>query len=168
MSAADPIASPAGERILAHLRAEWDDAIRLTTVAQAQAALGLPHDAALRRTLGRHLLAHPEVHPTVACWGAPALALTEDDKLLGRYLTGRAPDSAGRCSLAEAAAALDRRPDEAGEGLSTLAALDLLTWEREGEAVRFRLAADLPARLGPLGWMFHTVEVEGESTFNVP
>lgn len=168
MSPSDPIASPTGERILAHLRAQWDDAIRLTTVAQAQAALGLPRDAALRRTLGRSLLGHPDVHPAVARWGVPALALTEDEKLLGRYLTGHAPEGTGRCTLAEAAAALDRGPDEVAESLSTLAALDLLTWERDGEAVRFRLAADLRARLGPLGWMFHTVEVAGESTFNVP
>lgn len=168
MAPSDPIVSPTGERILAHLRAEWDDAVRLTTVAQAQAALGLPRDAAERGVLGRYLLGHPDVHPAVARWGAPALALTEDEKLLGRYLAGRAPEGAGRCTLAEAAAALGRGPDEVEEGLSTLAALELLTWERDGEAVRFRLAADLPARLGPLGWMFHTVEVEGESTFNVP
>jgi hypothetical protein len=168
MSAPDPIASPAGERILAHLRGQWDDAIRLTTVTQAQAALGLDPDVALRRRLGRSLFDHPEIHPAVACWGAPALALTEDETLLGRYLAGRAPGGSGRCTFAEAAAALGRGPEEVEEGLSTLAALDLLTWERDGQAARFRFADDLTARLGPLGWMSHTVEVEGEGAFNVP
>jgi hypothetical protein len=168
MSQSDAILSPAAEHILAHLRIQWDDALRLTTIAQAQAALALPPDAAVRRTLGRYLLAHPQVHPAVARWGAPAFALTEDEQLLGRYLNGHVPDDAGQRPLPEVAATLNRAPVEVEEGLSTLAALGLLTWARDGEAVRFRFPADLRQRLGPLGWTFHTVEVEGEGRFNVP
>jgi hypothetical protein len=159
---------PGQDRILTHLQEQWADRLHLTTVAQAQAGLGLPPESEVRRALGRYLLAHPNVHPAVARWGAPAFALTEDEKLLGRYLTARATDGNGRCTLDETAGALARSRADIEAGLGTLASLGLLTWEQDGGVLRYRLAPDLHQRLGPLGWTFHTVEVEGEGRFNVP
>jgi len=164
----EAVLSPNADRILAHLQGQWTDRLRLTTVAQAQAALGLSLDADVRRSLGSYLLAHPEFHASVARWGAPAFALTEDEKLLGRYLTARAGGDSGRCTPDETAAALDRSRADIEAGLRALAALGLLAWEEDAGGVSYRLALDLGQRLGPLGWTFHTVEVTGEGRFNVP
>jgi hypothetical protein len=46
---------PNVQRIMAHLQSEWRTGLRLTTVAQAMAALGLPENDELRWQVGRAL-----------------------------------------------------------------------------------------------------------------
>ncbi len=50
------------QRIVAYLQSEWRTGLRLTTVAQAMAALGLPEDDELRWQVGRALEAEWRQH----------------------------------------------------------------------------------------------------------
>ncbi len=52
-------------RIAAHLQSEWRTGLRLTTVGQAMAALGLPEDDELRWQVGRALEAEWQKHRSV-------------------------------------------------------------------------------------------------------
>jgi hypothetical protein len=71
------------QRLLSHLRLQWDKPMRLTTLEQGMDALGQPRNAARRLRLGGYLLTHRDVHPAVAQWGARPFLLNEDEKLRG-------------------------------------------------------------------------------------
>src|SRR5206468_4166703 len=97
-------------RVLRYLRGCWKRLFRLTTVAQAMVALDLPPDPEQRLRIGDHLLAHPELHPTLGRWGARTFILTDDEKRLGRYLALHPRGVAGRRSAARAGVVLGRTP----------------------------------------------------------
>lgn len=146
--------------ILSRLGASWREVFHVTTVPQAADALGVLLDAARRRRIGDHLRSHPELSPILRRWGALTLTLTEEEKLLGRAL-----------ALADGALMVPELADRAGlddaairDGLETLAHFGLVTPLDGG----YRLAPGWQERLGPLGWNFHRVSVEGEAPFNVP
>jgi hypothetical protein len=155
-------------RVLAYLQSQWDRLFRLTTIAQGMAALGLPADDERRLRLGDHLLAHPAAHPVVARWGARTLILTEDEKLLGRYLAQRAAAGAGRVPAAGAAAAIGRTVPEVTRGLTVLQHVGLIDWRLANDTIAYTLAPDWQERAGPLAFTFHTVTLQSGERFNVP
>jgi hypothetical protein len=167
MATARPL-RPAERRVLAYLRSRWDQLFRLTTVAQAMAALGLPEDDASRLRVGDYLLAHPGVHPVVPRWGARTLILTEDEKLLCRYLAHHAASGRGQVPVAAAAAAIQRAPAEVARGLAVLRHVGLIDVRRVGEAIAYTLAWNWRELAGPLGFAFHTVTLQTGEQFNVP
>src|SRR5258707_14990159 len=101
------------------------------TLEQGAATRGEPLDDARRLRLGDYLLSHPDVHPAVERWGGRTFILTEDEKLLGRHLAGRARDGQGELSAADAAAALGCSTPVIERGLGALRRVGLLEWHSE-------------------------------------
>jgi len=154
--------------VLTYLRTRWDQLFHLTTVAQALAALGRTEDDASRLRVGDYLLAHPAVHPVVARWGARTLILTEDEKLLGRYLAHQAANGRGQVPVAAAVAAIQRAPAEVARGLAVLRHVGLIDYQPVGHAIAYTLAPNWRELAGPLGFTFHTVTLQSSERFNVP
>ncbi len=148
--------SGAFEPILTFLRDRWSRPLDITTVEQAQEALGLPQDDELRWLLQEHLSIQPGPLATKARHGVSAttVTLTNQEKLGGRALV------------------LGLNEDEA----QAAAELDAAGWERATTILRrigllaaegWRPSEGHERFLDGVGLLFHTVRARGE-VFNVP
>lgn len=142
--------------VLAFLKERWRRPLDITTIGQAQAALGHEADEAVRWRLYEVLQAEPQHLAEKRRYGVSAatVALTNGEKLAGRaLLLGAGEDDARRASgIAKA-----RWPD-ARQALTRVGLLVRGGW---------RLADGHQRLLDGVGLIFHTVSVRGE-TFNVP
>ena len=154
--------------VVSHLRERWEELFRLTTVEQAMIALGLPNNDHLRLAIGDELRAHPDLHPALIRWGQLGFILTEDEKLLGRTLTHSMMNRQGQISVAKVATALDGAETDVEQGLHVLRHVGLLDWHRAHDAISYTLAPRWQDLVGPLGFTYHTVQLEYGERFNVP
>src|SRR5215831_14968821 len=136
--------------VLAYLRGQWEQPLRLTTLEQGMLACRQATDGARRQRLGDHLLAHPEIHPAVERWGARAFILTEDEKLLGRHLVRHAGGGRGRTPIAAVAAAIGGSETQEGRGLGLLKHLGLVETRRTRGAIIYAFAPNWTELMGPL------------------
>jgi hypothetical protein len=135
---------------------------------QAMLACGQATNVTRRRRLGDYLLAHPELHPALERWGARTFILTEDEKLLGRYLVQHAVDGRGQTTRAAAAAAIGGSEMQVERGLALLEHLGLVETSRARGAIVSFIAPNWPELMGPLAFTFHTVQRDSGERFNVP
>ncbi|GAC1543890.1 MAG: hypothetical protein NVS2B7_17890 [Herpetosiphon sp.] len=155
-------------RIVVYLHADWAQLFRLTTIAQAMQSLGMCEDTSLRLRVGAYLAQQTPLHSPVARWGICTFILTEDEKLLGRYLTDRANGLAGAIAVRELAQALGCSSAVVLQSLTVLGTLKLVTWQLHAGLIDYALVPEWETVLGPLGWMFHTVQTATGNRFNVP
>ena len=155
------------DAVVSHLHEQWDKLFRLTTVEQAMAALGLP-PGDLRLTVGDRLRAQPDVHPALRRWGALTFILTEDEKLLARFLIHHGTDPDSRASIALIDNAIRLSEVEIEHAMSVLQHVDLLDWSRSGDVIAYTLTPDWRSRAGPLEFSHHMVKLPDGECFNVP
>ena len=142
--------------VLAFLDERWKKPLDITTIDQAQTAMGLPDDDDLRWRLYEHLEANPGRLADKARFGVSATTVTlmNREKLAGRALLLSWGED-------EARAHAEISPDEWGAAKNMLRRIGLLA-----PAV-WRPAAGHERLLDGVGLLFHTVRTEGE-VFNVP
>ena len=142
--------------VLTFLDERWKKPLDVTTIAQAQAAMGLPHDDDLRGRLFEHLQSNPGRLAEKTRFGisAATVTLTNQEKLAGRaLLLGRSED--------EARDRADIRPEEWEAARKMLIRVGLLAPDA------WRPAAGHERLLDGVGLLFHTVRTGGD-VFNVP
>lgn len=142
--------------VLAFLDQRWKKPLDITTIDQAQTAMGLPPDDALRWRLYDHLASNPGRLAEKTRFGVSAatVTLTNREKLAGRaLLLGRGED--------EARDHAEVRPEEWGAVKEMLTRIGLL------DADGWQPAAGHESLLDGVGLLFHTVRTGGE-VFNVP
>jgi len=181
------------ERAAASLRAEWEEGLRITTIPQVLARLGLPDDeetrwriaermgAAWRRRLGVRGLWRGLRWLRPRSWrGRPGSSLFRLPSLVAEArrwnpavfilsndekLIARNILRTGRVPPPEEiAAVLGLTPVDVRTGLRLLARLAFLAG-REGD---YQLGPGYTRFLEGLGFNFHTVTLEGGEQFNVP
>ncbi len=149
--------------VLAFLDERWKKPLDITTIDQAQTAMGLPHDDDLRWRLYEHLESNPGRLAGKARFGVSAatvtlptatVTLTNREKLAGRaLLLGRSED--------EARDRAEISPEEWEAAKKMLSRIGLL------EPNAWRPAPGHERLLDGVGLLFHTVRTGGEA-FNVP
>lgn len=142
--------------VLAFLDERWKKPLDITTIGQAQTAIGLPDDDDLRWRLYDHLESDPGRLAEKARFGVSAatVTLTNREKLTGRaLLLGRGEDEARDHS--------EVRPEEWEAAKRMLIHIGLLAPDA------WRPAAGHERLLDGVGLLFHTVRTGGK-VFNVP
>ncbi len=142
--------------VLAFLDERWKKPFDITTVDQAQTALGLPNDDDERWRLFQHLESDPGRLAQKGRGDVPAAAvtLTNQEKLAGRaLLLGRSEPQARDLASVE--------PDQWQAVKQMLTRIGLLS------ADGWRPAEGHERLLDGVGLLFHTVRTGGE-VFNVP
>ena len=152
------------ERVLGFLRAQWDEPLRITSVQQAMDALGMPRSVQMRLRIGAYLADHLSLSARLARFGTQTFVLTEDEKLLARYISSGVRRSGVLPPAVELGRACSLPPDLVDSGLQVLADLGFL--RRSGE--RYRVARGAGESAGDLAFTFHTVTLESGERFNVP
>ena len=148
------------DEVVAYLSARWRRVFRLMTIDQALAGLGITPSWALRRAVVERLRAEPGLSPVLRRWGVATLALSNDERLLGRALAAVGQP----LGVGELAARLTLVPSVVRERLQMLVYLGIATLDAE----RVALATDHEAKLGPLGWHFQAMQLDDEPPFNIP
>lgn len=144
------------DNVLSLLDERWKKPLDVTTIAQAQAAMGLAHDDDLRARLFEHLQSNPGRLAEKTRFGisAATVTLTNQEKLAGRaLLLGKSED--------EARDRADIRPEEWEAARQMLIRVGLLAPDA------WRPATGHERLLDGVGLLFHTVRTGGE-VFNVP
>ncbi len=142
--------------ILKFLDERWKKPLDITTVDQAQTAMGLPHDDELRWRLYEHRESHPGRLSEKTRFGVSAatVALTNREKLAGRaLLLGRRED--------EARDHAEVGPEDWEAVRQMVIRIGLLTPDS------WRPAPGHERLLDGVGLLFHTVRT-GDEVFNVP
>ncbi len=142
--------------VLRFLDERWKRPLDVTTIDQAQTAMGLPPDDDLRRRLYDHLESNPGRLAEKVRYGVSAttVTLTNREKLAGRaLLLGKGED--------EARDHAEFRPEEWQAARRMLIRVGLLAPDA------WQPAAGHERLLDGVGLLFHTVRTRGE-VFNVP
>ena len=142
--------------VLAFLDERWKKSLDITTIDQAQAAMGLPQDDDERWRLYELLESNPGRLAEKIRFGVSAatVTLTNREKLASRaLLLGRGED--------EARDHAEIRPEEWEAAKKMLSRVGLLAPDA------WRAAAGHERLLDGVGLLFHTVRTGGE-VFNVP
>ncbi len=142
--------------VLTFLDERWKKPLDITTIDQAQTALGLPRDDDLRWRAYEHLESSPGRLAEKVRFGVSAatVTLTNHEKLAGRaLLLGRGED--------EARDHAEVRPEEWEAAKQMLIRVGLLAPDA------WQPAAGHERLLDGVGLLFHTVRTGGE-VFNVP
>ena len=142
--------------VLAFLDERWKKPLDITTIDQAQTAMGLPHDDDERWRLYEQLESNPGRLAEKVRFGVSAatVTLTNREKLAGRaLLLGRGED--------EARDHAEIRPEEWEAAKKMLSRVGLLAPDA------WRAAAGHERLLDGVGLLFHTVRTGGK-VFNVP
>ncbi len=149
-----------------YLLEDWDKRFRSTSTPLAMANLGMEPDDAVRLEIGGHFRAHPELANNLKYWGANNYILSNDEKLIAKYLLNTFQDEDRLPGLAELSEAVALPEAETAQRLRFLADAGLLAPSADGDP-GYVLADGYKTFGGPLRYNFHTVEIEGEKPFDL-
>lgn len=180
--------------VIHYLLAEWQKPLRLTTVAQAMAAMGLPADDERRWSIGKKLrrlwrrsvqdprryerwrttlrldVDQARVEHFVQQtreWGSASYILDEGEKLVARYILLTQERDGRLPSLEQIAQAMGERLEPVRAQCDMLARIGFLAPEERSPA-GYCLARGYRRFLKGLGFLFHTVTLASGERFNVP
>jgi len=182
------------QRLQVFLLQEWSQGMRLTTIPQAIQRLGIADERGLRwrvakglEALWRDALTRPERRRAIAqalgrpfdesqlegfrqqvgTWNLASIFLTENEKLMARYILMH-KESESPPSPANLAGALGVPEPEIHMGLRSLARLGFIVLSGPSRLGRYTLAHDYEKFLKGLGFFFHTVTLDVREQFGVP
>ena len=165
-SAGDSSLSAQAQKVVDYLLEDWGKRFRSTSIPLAMSNLGMDPDDALRLEIGKHFRANTDLANNLKWWGANNYILSNDEKLIAKYLLNTFRDENRLPGLDELAEATVLSPDQTARRLGFLADAGLLT-PASGEDLGYALAEGHKRWGGPLQHNFHTVAIEGEKPFDV-
>ncbi|MEE9167592.1 MAG: hypothetical protein V3U24_09080 [Candidatus Neomarinimicrobiota bacterium] len=155
-----------GKRIVTYLKSDWKKRFRSTTIALAMENLGIQSDDELRIKVGQYFRDHPGLIKNLRFWGANNYILTDEEKLIAKFLINTYEFEEQIPGLNEAARALATSEERLKGRLDFMSKAGLLQVSGD-EKLGYRLAEGFHRWGGPLRHNFHTVYLEGEKPFGV-
>ena len=155
-----------GSRIVNELVDQWKTRFRSTDLALAMSNLGVPADDDLRLQGGAHLRANTSLARPLRTWGANNYILSNDEKVIAKYLISFFEDKKQMPTLGEAEEATGVPKEDLSARLEFMARAGFLK-KTADTPIGFSLGEDYETWGGPLRYNFHTVSVEGEKAFGV-
>lgn len=183
------------DRLRELLLKEWSSGMRLTTIPQAMQRLGVEDDLRLRwrvamelDELWRSVLTSPEKRVQIASafgrpldeirderwrqqvstWHMASVVLSEDEKLVARYILMGYREGSQLPLPVETARVLGLSVRALHKALRMLARLGLLLLSDGRRPASYTLAENHERFLEGLGFMFHTVTLDTGERFGVP
>ncbi len=154
------------QRIVNELVDQWKTRFRSTDLALAMSNLGVPANDDLRLEVGEHLRANPSLARPLRTWGANNYILSNDEKVIAKYLISFFEDEQQMPTLDEVAGATGVPREDLSARLEFMARAGFLK-KSDDTSFGFSLGEDYETWGGPLRYNFHTVSVEGEKAFGV-
>ncbi len=152
--------------VVEFLLADWNQQFRSTSVPLAMANLGMEPDDALRLEIAAYFRSHTELANNLKWWGTNNYILSNDEKLIAKYLLNTHRDQERLPGAPELAKAVALSEAEVASRLAFLTQAGLLEKSADSE-LGFSLTDGYPTWGGPLRYNFHTVSIEGQKPFDV-
>jgi hypothetical protein len=125
---------------------------------QIAAVLGRPYDEAMDRPWREQF----------GSWHLASILLSEDEKLVARYILMHGRRGMALPSLAQTAGAMQSSVQEVSRAIRMLARIGYLTLPDGRRPSEYALAKEHGSVLGGLGFSFHTVTLDTGERFGVP
>lgn len=154
------------QQVVDYLFKDWERQFRSTTISQAMANLDMKPDDALRLQVIDYLRANRDKARNLRTWGPNNYILTNDEKLIAKFLLNTKRDESRLPSRREISSKLDIPEREVGDRLAFMAQVGFL-YAINDEALGYALGAGAGRWGGPMRHNFHTIHVEGEPVFDV-
>ena len=155
-----------GDQIVNELVDQWKTRFRSTDLALAMSNLGVPANDDLRLKVGEHLRANTSLARPLRTWGPNNYILSNDEKVIAKYLISFFEDKQQMPTLGEVAGATEVPQEDLNARLEFMARAGFLK-KSDDTSIGFSLGEDYETWGGPLRYNFHTVSVEGEKAFGV-
>ena len=158
--------SPQARQVVDYLLEDWKKQFRSTSIPLAMSNVGLESNDSLRLEIGQYFRDHTDLANNLKWWGTNNYILSNEEKLIAKYVLNTHRDEERLPGVSEVAQALDLPADRLRQRLGFMAQAGLLVESTE-EALGYALADGYKGWGGPLRYNFHTVSIEGEETFDV-
>ena len=158
--------SDEGKRVVQYLKKDWKERFRSTTIPWAMRNLGLEPDDGMRLKIGQYFRDHPGLIRNLRFWGANNYILSDEEKLIAKFLINSHEKEGSVPDVEESTHALGISEKTLKARLAFMSQAGLLQ-ESENEELGYALAEGHKRWGGPLRHNFHTVHVEGEKPFGV-
>lgn len=183
------------QRVTHHLLASWGDSLRITSIPQALASLGIQDKPGLRWRIAQRLeglwrgaLTSPEKPRGIAAalgrpfdetqierwreqvdtWNMASVVLSEDEKLVARHILLRHRQGDPLPKPVETARALGIPAQKVHNALRLLARVGFVSLPNSRRPSSYGLAQGYERLLEGLGFFFHTVTLDTGERFGVP
>ena len=158
--------SAEGRTVVDYLFKDWKQQFRSTTIPQAMGNLGMKPDDAFRHQIIDYLRANLDQARNLRFWGPNNYLLTNDEKLIAKFLLNTYRDEDRLPSRQEISGRVNIPEGEVADRLAFMAQVGFLDAAQD-QALGYALAAGAGQWGGPLRHNFHSIYVEGEPVFDV-
>lgn len=162
--------TPAQQKVVDYMLANWAKQMNVTTVTLAMQTLGGSFTPEDRVRVGLHLKEHPELHRTLRTFGWETFALEPREKRIALVLSRAERERRSPPSVAELAEPLHETPDAVTDGMQMLERFGILRRDPTAGPIAYRMAdqryVDWEGAMR-ITFMDHRVHVEGLEPFNV-
>lgn len=162
--------TPAQQKVVDYLLANWGKQMNVTTVGLAMQSLGGSYTVDDRYVIGLHLKNHPELHRTLRTFGWETFALEPREKRVALVLSRAEREQKPVPSLDELAAGLRDTPEAVAGSIRSLERFGIVRRDQSAGGVGYRMADDRYVDWEGamrITFMDHRVHVEGLEPFNV-
>ncbi len=155
-----------GQQIVEYLLEDWGQRMHSTSIALAMENLGMKPNDAVRLEVGEHFRAHTDLANNLKWWGANNYILSNDEKLIAKYLINTYADEKRIADLKELSTGVGMPENDLKGRLNFIAQAGLLQ-ASSTEKLGYALTDKFTKWGGPLRYNFHTVKQEGAKAFDV-
>lgn len=155
------------QKIVDYLLDDWKTQMHSTSIPMAMKNLLYqnPRDE-LRLQIAEYFREHLDLASNLRWWGVNNYILSNDEKVIAKYLLNTKRDEERLPRLQEAITAVGLTAEKLKARLAFLAGAGLLKQSTVQE-LGYTLAEGYQKWGGPMRYNFHTVNVEGEDSFDV-
>jgi len=155
-----------GQQIVDYLLEDWSERMHSTSISLAMENLGMKPNDAVRLEVGEHFRAHTDLANNLKWWGANNYILSNDEKLIAKYLINTYGVEKRIADLKELSMEVGIADNDLKGRLNFIAQAGLLQ-ASSTEKLGYALTDKFTKWGGPLRYNFHTVKQEGAKAFDV-
>ncbi len=155
-----------GQKIVDYLLDDWGQQMHSTSISLAMENLGMKPNDAVRLEVGEPFRAHTNLANNLKWWGVNNYILSNDEKLIAKYLINTYADEKRIADLKELSKEVGIPESDLKGRLNFIAQAGLLQ-ASSTEKLGYVLADKFTKWGGPLRYNFHTVRQEGAKAFDV-
>jgi len=155
------------QKVVRYLLKDWGQDFSITSVDIAMEALGLRQSDEMRFRIGNDIKNHPELHSVIRQWGWQTVALTPNEKLVGRAIVNAERNNQKAPSKVEVANAVGVSEKDEDRAIAMLRRYGILKRNKSAGGIGYVASESRYVNWQPwLDFQFHRVALSSGRIFN--